>query len=190
MASSRLSYLAIIKEAVTATAVKPTNFIRFKDGDVMNNLEVIANNPIQNNRWNAMNAVDGKIDSKGSYNFDLDTNEINYWLTPLLGTLANVDISSETDASVYSHTYDLANTLPSVTLEQGKGNLTDATNNLQNYQVDRAYGVMLDTMTMSGSDGIINVAVDVVAHGVFQKADLISNATAGASVDLELESVD
>jgi len=190
MASSRLSYLAIIKEAVTATAVKPTNFIRFKDGDVMNNLEVIANNPIQNNRWNAMNAVDGKIDSKGSYNFDLDTNEINYWLTPLLGTLANVDISSETDASVYSHTYDLANTLPSVTLEQGKGNLTDYSNNRQNHQVDRAYGVMLDTMTMSGSDGIINVAVDVVAHGVFQKADLISNATAGASVDLELESVD
>jgi len=137
MASTREGYLAVIPEATVATAIKPTNFIRFKDGDMGSNLKIIANNPIQNNRWNAINAVDGKIDTKGSYSFDLDPNEINYWLKIALGTVTNADISSGSDTSVYSHTFTLASALPSLTVEQGKGNLTDTGDNLQNYQVDR-----------------------------------------------------
>jgi len=35
---------------------------------------------------------------------------------------------------------------------------------------------MLDNLTMSGSDGIINVGVDLIAHGVFQETDMTSNA--------------
>lgn len=34
MASTRLGYLAVKLETTLATAVKPTNFVRFKDGDV------------------------------------------------------------------------------------------------------------------------------------------------------------
>lgn len=52
--------MAVIRETTTALAVKPTHFLRFKDGDVMFKQEIIANNPIQNNRWNALNMVKGK----------------------------------------------------------------------------------------------------------------------------------
>ena len=61
MSLSRLGYLAVKRETTLATAVKPTKFIRFKDGDILASQEIIANNPIQNNRWNALNAVAGKV---------------------------------------------------------------------------------------------------------------------------------
>jgi hypothetical protein len=57
MASTRTGYLAVKRETTAAVAVKPTNFVRFKDGDIQSKQELIANNPIQNNRWNALNAV-------------------------------------------------------------------------------------------------------------------------------------
>jgi hypothetical protein len=60
MASTRLGYLAVKKESTVAVAVKPTTFVRFKDGDISFNQEILANNPIQNNRWNALNSVQGK----------------------------------------------------------------------------------------------------------------------------------
>jgi hypothetical protein len=45
------------RESTVATAVKPTKFLRFKDGDLKFAQETIENNPIQNNRHNALNAV-------------------------------------------------------------------------------------------------------------------------------------
>lgn len=189
MASTRLWYLAIKKETTTAVAVKPTHFLWFKEGDLVLNQEVIANNPIRNNRWNAITPVKGKITTDGTYTFDFDINESIHFLYYLMGAISTSDIGS-TPAQVYQHTFTLANTLPSFTLEQWKGNLTDATNNLQNYQVDRGFGVMVDKLSMSASDGIVSLSVDMKAHGIFQRSLLIANATAGASVALSLESIE
>jgi hypothetical protein len=83
----------------------------------------------------------------------------------------------------------MANTLPSLTIEQGKGNLSDSTNNLQNYQVDRAFGAMVDSFSLKASDGIIEFEAKMIAHGIFQKANLVSDATAGASVDVAIETI-
>lgn len=190
MASTRLGYLASRRETTVATAVTPTHFLRFKDGDILLNQEVIANDPIQNNRWLALNAVPGKITTEGTYNVDLDPNEAPHFVSIALGGESSADISSLTDGSVYRHTYTVADDLPSITLEQGKGNLSSTANNLQNYSVDRAFGVLVDSFTVSGSDSIINMAVSLKAHGIFQKSDLIADAAAGASVDIELESVE
>ena len=57
MASSRTGYLAVKKETTVATAVKPTNFLPFKDGSIQYNQEVIENNPIKGTRWNALQSV-------------------------------------------------------------------------------------------------------------------------------------
>ena len=120
MALSRIGYMAVKKEATLATAVKPTNFIRFKDGDIQNNQEIIANNPIQNNRWNALNAVPGKITAEGTFNFDLDFNESVHFLGAGLGSVVSSDVSSGTDGTVFQHVINVANRLPGLTIEQGK----------------------------------------------------------------------
>lgn len=83
MASTRSGYLAVKKETTVGTAVKPTNFVRFKEGDVNYGLEIIKNNPIQNNRWNAINAVQGKVETNGSYKIDIDPTEVVHFLQVL-----------------------------------------------------------------------------------------------------------
>jgi len=124
MASTRQGYLAVGKEATAGLAIKPTKFVRFKEGDVKYGLEVIKNNPIQNNRRNAINAVPGKVDTSGSYKIDVDPTEIVHFLSPMLGSLATADISSLTDASVFEHTIDHANSVQSLSIEQGKGDIS------------------------------------------------------------------
>lgn len=196
MASTRLGYIAIKKEASTTSsdvaAVKPSHFLRFKEGDMMLRKEVIMNDPIQNNRWKSLNAVAGKIASDGSYKLDLDANECVYWFFGGLGALtSSTDVSSATDASVFLHQIDLANTLPMFSIEQGKGNLTDTTNHRQNYQVSRAFGVMVDTWKLSASDGLISLDVGLKAHGIFEKANLLNNeAASGSTVTMELDTVE
>lgn len=188
MSLSRLGYLAVKRETTLATAVKPTKFIRFKDGDILASQEIIANNPIQNNRWNALNAVAGKVTAEWTYNFDLDFNESVHFISVALGWISSADVSSATDGSVYTHTITVTNSLPGLTIEQGKWNLDDTSNHRQNYQVDRAFGAMVDSFTLSGSDGILNLAIAMKAHGVLQKRNLISNAAAGSNVVLQLDS--
>lgn len=189
MASTRLGYLAIKKETTTALAVKPTHFLKFKEGDILVKKEIIENNPIQNNRWNAISAVPGKITTEGTYKIDVDTTEAVHFLYGALGSISTMDIGS-TAGQVYEHTITLSNTLPSFTIEQGKGNLSDSTNNLQNYQVDRAFGVMVDNIKLSAQDGIVGMEVAMKAHGVFQRSLLIANAAAGSNVVLSLESAE
>lgn len=188
MASTRLGYLMIKRETTPALAVKPTRPVRFKDGQVMLKQEIIANNPIQNNRWLALNSVPGKISSDGSYNVDLDANECVHFLAAALGSISSADVGSTADGTVFTHTLTVANTLPTFTLEQGKGNLTDTTNNRQNYQVDRAFGCVVDTFTISASDSIAMMEVGIKTAGIFQMSRLISNASAGSSVALALTS--
>lgn len=193
MASTRLGYLALKKESTlppTVTPIKPSHFIRFKDGDVQKNLTILANSPIQNQRWKAIQPVSTTEAAEGSYNVDLDPNEVPYWLMCALGTLVSTDISSLTDASVFKHTFTVANQLPSLTVEQGKGNIDDTTSNRQKYTIDRAFGVMVDTLTMAASDGIINVEVALKAHGVFQMAKMIADAAAGSNVNIALDTVE
>lgn len=190
MASTRLGYLAVKREATVADAVTPDKFLRFKDGDVSYNQEIIANNPIQNMRWNAIQAVPGQVTTEGTYNVDLDANEGVHWLAACIGSVSSSDISSAGDSSVFKHTITLANSLPSLTLEQGKGNLNDTSNNRQNYQVDRAYGVLIDSISMSGENSIINMEVSLKAHGVFQKSNLVSDASSGSSVAIDVNSVE
>lgn len=186
MASTRLSYIAVKREATTSTAVKPSHFLRYKDGDVTFKQEMIANNPIQNNRWNALNVVKGKATAEGTFNVDLDATECVHFISAALGGLASTQVGSDTTA--YRHDCTLANTLPSLTLEQGKGNMTDTTNNFQNFIVDRAFGVLVNSLTLSGSDGIINMAVNLKAHGVFQKASMLADVAAGSSKTITLDS--
>lgn len=187
---TRLSYLAVKRETTVATAVKPTHFIRYKEGDIGYQQEIIANNPIQNNRRNALNAVKGKVTTEGTLSFDYDYNESVHWIAAALGGLVSADISSETDASVFTHTMTMANTLPSLSVEQGKGNLTDTTNNRQNYEVARSFGVLVNSFKISGSDGIVSMEVNVKAHGQFLKANLIGDAAAGSSVALKLDTIE
>lgn len=77
-----------------------------------------------------------------------------------------------------------------MTIEQGKGNIGDTTGNRQKYQVDRAFGAMVDSFVLSASDGIINMEVNILSHGVFQMAKLRADAAAGSNVDIFLDTVE
>lgn len=190
MSSTRQSYLAVKRQSDAATAVIPTHFLRYKEGDIMLKLDVIKNDPIQNNRWLALHAKPGKITSEGTYKMDLDVNECVHWLAAGLGTLVTADASSATDLSVFTHTMTVANTLPYLTVEQGKGDLTSTANNRHEFEVSRAFGAMVNSFTLRGSDGLIELEVGLKAHGIFLRSGMIANAAAGSSVAIALESVE
>lgn len=186
---TRLWYLAVKRESTVATAVKPTKFLRFKDGDLKYTQEVIENNPIQNNRHNALNAVPWKITTDWTYNFDLDYTEWVHRIALALWWLATSDIWS-TPSQVYRHTITAANTLPSLSVEQLKGDWTDTSWDRQKYEVTRWYGVLVDSFKLSASDSIVNLEVNLKAHGVFTSAFLINDVAAWSNKDLYLNTVE
>jgi len=68
--------------------------------------------------------------------------------------------------------------------------LSDDSNNRQNYQVDRAFGCIVDKFTISGGEGVIDMALDIKAHGMLQKANLINDASSGSAVVINLASAE
>lgn len=192
MSLSKLTYLAVKRQTITTpnVAVVPSHFIRFKEGDLDVVEEKIVNDPIQNNVWGALNIVAGKQTCEGTYKFDLDPNECVHWLAAGCGGLVTADISSATDASAFSQTITVANALPYLCIEQSKGDITDTTNNRQNYHVSRAYGARVDSFTLKGADNLIELEVKIKALGVFDFARLLNNEAAGSSVVLDLDTVE
>lgn len=190
MASTGLSALILKKETTTPTAVTPTHPVRYKGGDIMLKRDAKRNNPIQNTRASNIHPLSGKINAEGTMNFDLDFNECVYWIYGGHGAIAHADVSSETDASVIEHTITNANTLPSFTVQQQKGDTTDTSNSRQNYEVSRAFGVIVDSYKVSASDEEVKLEVDLKAHGIFLRAKLIADAAAGSSVALSLDTVE
>lgn len=178
MTSSRLGYLAVKKETTVAKAVKPTNFIGFKDWNVNFVQEVMANNPIHNNRWNPIQSKVTKVNVEWTYNMDLDVNEAGYFFLAGIGTYW----VSVPEAGAFRHTFNVANTLPALSIEQGRWNISWA-----DYEVDRAVWVLIDSLEITASDGIANLAVGLMAHGLFQKTNLIADATAGVGATLSTE---
>lgn len=181
MANSRLGYLAVKKETTRAVAVKPTNFIRFNEWNIEYNQDLIENNPIQNVRWNAITPVKGKVSSSGSFSIDGDVRDIGYFLMAALGTYAVSTLTT----GVYKHTFNTANKLPSLSLEQLQGDSTG-----DDMVVSRAFGVMVDKISLTGSDGIIGFKADVKAHGVFLKANVMADASIGSPATIEVDSTE
>ncbi len=177
MASTRLWYLALKKEATKATAVKPINFVRFREGDIGFNQEVIEANPIMNNRWNPLTAVPGKISTDGEFKMDVDAKEIWHFLYAALGNYSKTTLSGV----AIKHTFWVANDLPTYTVEQLKWNPTGT-----DYEVIRAYGAMVDSFEISGSDGLCEMSAKMKAHGVFVKWDLTADSTIWAPATLNL----
>ena len=179
MASTRLWYLAVKKETTRGTVVKPTNFLRFKEWSIEYAQEIIENNPIQNVRWNAINPVPGKVTTDGSYSFDGDAREIGYFLMAGLGTYSVASAGT----GAYKHTFNTANKLPSLSLEQLQGDSTGTDN-----VVSRAFGVLVDKFELNGSDGIIGFSADVKATGVFLKSNLLATAAIGTPSTIDMQS--
>ena len=192
MALSRLGYIAVKRQTITtpAVAVVPTHFLRFKEGDLEKKVENIVNNPIQNNRWGALNTVRGSETCEGSFKFDVDANECVHVLAAGVGGLATADISSETDASAFSQTITIANSLPCLSWEQGKGDLTSTSNNRQDYRVMRGYGTYVNEWTLRGSEGLLELEAKLMALGIFDVAKMLNNEAAGSSVVIELDTVE
>lgn len=190
MPLSRETYLAVKRQSTANVAVVPTHFLRFKEGDLEKQVENIVNNPIQNNRWGALNVVQGKQTCEGTYKFDVDANECVHIFAGTLGTLVTADISSGTDSSAFSHTCTIASSLPNFSWEQAKGALTDTSNNRLNYRIMRGYGVQLDSFTLRGSDGLLELETKLIALGIFDMARHINDAAAGSSVAITLDQVE
>lgn len=182
--------MIVKKESAVATPVTPTHPVRYKGGDIMLQRETKKNNPIQNNRANNIQPLAGKINSEGTLQFDFDFNECGFWLLGGFGGSSSSDISSETDASVYEHTFTVANSLPSFTVQQQKGDISDTSNGRQNYEVSRAFGVMVDKFTLSAGDEEVQLEIDAKAHGIFQRGLMIADAAAGSSVAIKLDQVE
>lgn len=192
MPLSRLGYIAVKRQTITTpqTAVVPTHFLRFKEGDLEKKVENIVNNPIQNNAWGALHTVKGKEDCEGSFKFDLDANECVHIFANALGGLVTADISSGTDASAFSQTITVASSLPCLTWEQGKGDLTSTSNNRQDYRVMRGYGTYIKDFTLRGSEGLLELEANLMALGIFDVARMLNDEAAGSSVVLDLDTVE
>ena len=192
MAHSRESYIAIKRQTITTpqTAVVPTHFLRYKEGDLEKKVENIVNNPIQNNAWGALNTVKGKEDTEGNFKFDVDANECVHIFANALGGLVTADISSLTDASAFSQTITVASSLPCLSWEQGKGLLTSTSDNRQDYRVMRGYGTYINNFTLRGSEGLLELEANLMALGIFDVARMLNNEAAGSSVVIELDTVE
>jgi len=166
MASTRLGYLALKKETTKATTVKPTNFIRYKEGDIGFNQEVIEANPITSNRWNALTPVKGKITTDSDFKMDVDAKEIWYLFLMALWGYTKTTLSWV----AIKHLFSVANDLPGFTIEQLKGNPSST-----DYEVIRAYGALLDSFDITWSDGICEIDVKLKAYGVFTKWSLTAD---------------
>lgn len=168
MANSRTGFMAIKKEASRAVPVKPTNFMPYKGGGLEYKQEVIENNPIKGIRWNALNSKKGKVQTDGKYEFDLDTYFIGYVLYGIFGNYAKTNLTN-----AYKHTFNVANTLPTFSIEEVRGNPDG-----EDREVLRGFGVMFDSVEMGATDGIAFANTNVMAHGVFLKAQITADVTA------------
>lgn len=189
MAYTKKGYLAVIKETTAGTAVKPTHFLRFPEGSIAAEQTIIKNMSIQNNRHNSLNYFPGKINTDVSMTFEYDYTDSVYWIYGVLGGLTSADISSATDASVYSHTMVISDTNISFTLEQAWGATDSATTDRQEYQVDRLFGTHVDSIEIGAEDETTKITCNFKALGWFDQANLIADATAGSSVAIKLDSV-
>jgi hypothetical protein len=189
MAYTKKGYMAVIAETTAGTAVKPTHFLRFPEGNIKAEQTIIKNMSIQNNRHNSLNYFPGKINTDVSMTFEYDYTDSVYWLYGVLGGLTSADISSDTDTTVYSHTMVISDTSPSFTLEQAWGATDSATTDKQEYQVDRLFGAYVDSVEISASDETTKITANFKALGSFDQANLIADAGAGATVALQLDSV-
>jgi hypothetical protein len=189
MAYTKKGYMAVIKETTAGTALKPTHFLRFPEGSIRAEQTIIKNTSIQNNRHNSLNYFRGKINTDVSLEFEYDYTDSVYWLYGVLGGLTSADISSATDASVYSHTMIIADTAPSFTLEQAFGSTDSATTDKQEYQVDRLFGAYVDSVEISATDETTKIKVDFKSLGFFDQADLLEDTAAGSSVAIKLDSI-
>lgn len=190
MANTGIGYLAIKKQSTREVAVKPTNFLRYKNGDLMQSFENIVNNPIQNNKWNNLQLLKGKAEPAGDIGFDFDFNESIFLLYGVLGAISSSDISSATDGSVYRHTITVANTLPAFSIEQAKGDIADTTSNRQKHMVNRGFGCLIDSIAIAASDRIVSIKAVIKMLGIFDSSFLEDDAAAGSTVDLALETVE
>lgn len=177
------------RETTPGTAVTPTATIPFREGDIIPKQEIITNSPIKGNRWAALNAVAGKISAEGGHTFDLDPNFAAWIFSLAMGTHNVATVSSDTTA--YKHTITMATCdVPTFTMEQMKGGVCSGDTYKQKYQVDLAYGAVIDEFEVSASDSIAEVKTKVKALGVFQMARLTADVTAGASKVIPLKDVE
>jgi hypothetical protein len=100
----------------------------------------------------------------------------------LYGSLGTYSVSS-LGSGAYKHTFNTANKLPSFSIEQCQGDTTSQ----QEQNTYRAFGVMMDSFEMSGSDGIIGFKSSVKAHGIFMKANITANATIGTPATITVD---
>lgn len=190
MASTRLSYLAVGPQTTKLWAVKPARFIRFKEWfEMYRELEKVLNDPIQNQRWKAIESVPTTEMAENSGVADLDPNEALHFLRAALGGMTSTDISSGEDGSVTRHTLTMANTIPYLTIEQCQADPADATNHGRNRIVRRGVGTMINTLSIAWSDALISLEVWLMSHAIFDGTPLLADAADGSSVAISLERV-
>ncbi len=182
MASTRSGYLAVIKEATPGTAIQPTHFIHYKDGDLGANLEVIISKPIQATRWGAITATAGKKDTSGAFNMELDWLEAGYWFGSALKFPTSITNNGD---GTFTHQFDTDDEIEALTVEQGKGDITGSA-----FEINRAFGAYVDTLELSASDSLVMMNITLKSIGIFQRARMLTDSGAGASVIVSLEDVE
>jgi hypothetical protein len=85
MAYTKKGYMAVIAETTAGTAVKPTHFLRFPEGNIKAEQTIIKNMSVQNNRHNSLNYFPGKINTDVSMTFEYDYTDSVYWLYGEIG---------------------------------------------------------------------------------------------------------
>lgn len=191
MSLSNLGYLAYKVQSSAATAVIPTHFMRFNEGDLTLDQENIVIESIQNNAF-PTNVVKGGQEPSGEFSSDFDSNESPLIMIGALGTkVSSTDSSSATDASVFTHVIGYGASLPSYTFEQGRGNLTSTDSNSTGFEVRRCFGSQIDSFTLKGSStDKLEFSWKLQALGAFQRAKVLADPAAGSNVAVAVDTVE
>lgn len=191
MSLSNFGYLAYKIQSAAGTAVVPSHPIRYMEGDLVLEQENIPLEQIENNAF-PTGMVAGGHKASAEFKSALDANEAVFPIFGALGTLtSSTDISSGTDASVYSHQIDFGVTPPNWSIEQARGSLTDTSNSRLGYDVRRAFGAKMDSFVIKGgSSGLLEFSWKMQALGIFTRAKVLSNAAAGSSVAINVDTVE
>ncbi len=176
MTMSRLGYVALKYESGgRGVAVKPTKFLPYKGGDLGYKQEILTNDPIQNVRHKAIEALKGKIETDGDLSFNCDARSLVYVLFGVFGKYTVASLGS----GAYKHTLKIANKLPSFTIEQAKGDITGT-----DISIQRSFGTLFDSIEISGSDGMLDVKTKTQSLGAFLVSFLKATAPIGTPASI------
>lgn len=143
--------LALGVESVFGTAVSPSAYLEVSENGLKLDKDVQRVEDTSGTRKGALKAVTGAAKVSGSIKANAYPTAMGWWLKGALGTVASGLASGET--AVYTHYITVADTLPSFTLIQDRGNS----------EWQKVTSAVINGFKISAKNGLVEVEINIEA---------------------------